>query len=464
MNNKISKLLENKKLYLYTCIFIFIICFLIMAGQDFRLTEGNDDVVYTQSVKQYGSAYNFMVLTYNNWNPRYFTNLSMSFVMDKNIYLWRVLNSIILFGLIFYLSKIINILYNIIIIPRKTIILLATFATVALIPASIVTQSITWVTGSFNYLWPASALIISFYYLFNSTFNKEKIKIYQFILLIPIVLFAANTEQTSLICITMYSIVLFYYFLKYKYVDKYLLVLYLFIIVSTFAILFAPALPKRYIMETKVWYPIFNQLSIYVKALQGYVWTVLHAFLLHAYTNTITLSALLFIIIKKQYNNKIYNILCLLPLFYALFYYTLGRHKLPFISNLHLYNLQSFSTSYLNNNLNEPFFSVIIATFLLLIIIFFIFKIKWSSFERKYLSILFLFSGICSSFIVSFSPTIYASGPRIFFIPFIMYILLILMVFVESLKYINIKSKKVIIIFIAYILLAFIDIFSKVYK
>lgn len=118
----------------------------------------------------------------------------------------------------------------------------------------------------------------------------------------------------------------------------------------------------------------------------------------------------------------------------------------------------------MDNNLNEPFISVIFGIFILLIIIYFLCKINWSSIERKYLALLFFAAALMSAFILSFSPTIYVSGERIWFIPYTMYILVVGMLFVETLKYINIKSKIFIVIFSLYFIVGIIDVFGKVYR
>ncbi|MDE7315411.1 MAG: hypothetical protein K2N11_06880, partial [Mucispirillum sp.] len=329
---KILDTINNKNLNIYTYFFIFIISFLIIVGQDYRLVEGNDDVFHTSLIEKFGSSWNFMIEQYKGWNSRYFTSLAMAYIMDKNIWLWRVLNTFVLFALIIYSSKIIKILYNLD-IKKNTVVLLGMFASFSLLSQGIWTQSITWVTGSFNYLWPASALVMSLYYLLNSPLNKEKIKLYQFVILLPVVMFASNTEQTALICITMYSIVILYFILKERYFDKYILILYLVVITSTLVVFLAPSIPLRYAQETKTWYPMFNDISIIGKAVYGYSYTVIYGFLLYNYPNTILLSVLLLLKLKKQYNNNVHNILSLIPAFYSLIYY-IGRVNTEWRDNL----------------------------------------------------------------------------------------------------------------------------------
>lgn len=441
--------------------FIFLLCFFIMIGQDYRLYPGNDDVFYIKAVKECGSALQFMIWEYERWNCRYFTYFAVGLVMGKNIWLWRILNTFVLFVMVVYTSGIFKSLYHFG-IKKNVVILFGVFASFALLSSGVLTQGVTWVTGSFNYLWPASALVVSFYYLFNVYINKANIRLFQVIILIPVIMFACTTEQTSLICITMYTVIVAYYGIKEKYFNKYILLLYLFAVISTVVVLSADSIQIRYAVEMKTWYPIFDDLSLFTKALNGFSYTVLFGFLCNNYSGTILLSVLLYIISKKQYNN-VYTIVALIPAFYSLAYYIV-RAKREWVNSSLIYNLQKFSSRCLDNNLNEPFVSVIIGTLVLLILVYFILKIKWSSFERKCLAVLFFGAALLSAFTVSFSPTIYASGERIFFVPYTMYILGVGMVFVEALKYMDMKSKKFIIIFSLYCLVGIIDVFSKVYR
>lgn len=464
LDKRLTEISKNKSIILYAYCFLFIICFLLIVGQNFRLDPWTDDVYHKEVVKKFGSSLNFMLDQYKNWNSRYFTSFIMAYVMDKNIWLWRILNTFVLFLFFIYMSKSVYALHKYMqsSFYVLSIITLFMFCIFCIMPSPIWHSSITWVTGSFNYLWAGCALSISLYYLFNSLFNKEKIKLYQFIMLIPAALFACNTEQTALICITMYTILILYFILKEKYFDKYILILYLFIITSTLIIFLSPALPLRYAQEVKTWYPMFNDISLVQKAVYGYAYTVIYGFLLYNYLNTILLSVLLFAVLKKQYNNKILNIISLLPALYSLMYY-IGINNKWIYSHL-LYNADAFSKSIILNNYSEPFISLITGTLIIVIIIYCIFKIKWQNTELKYLTFLFFAAGLMSAFILSFSPTIYASKDRIWFIPFSMYALSIGMIFMENLKYIDIYSKKYVIIYLLLCICCILSIFFKVYR
>ena len=97
--------------------------------------------------------------------------------------------------------------------------------------------------------------------------------------------------------------------------------------------------------------------------------------------------------------------------------------------------------------------------------IYFLFKINWSSFESKYITFLFLGAAILSSFLVSFSPTVFASGFRIFFIPYVLYGISVGLMFAELINKISFPlSYKFKFIFLIYVIIGIIDVYSKVYK
>ncbi len=459
--NKLQCIYNSKYFNYYIYTGLFLICFFVMAGQNFRLYDG-DDVNHINAVKKFGSAYNFMIQQYNEWNSRYFTSIVMAYIMDKNIWLWRILNSIVLFGLLYYIINIIKIIYK----PLKIqflILVLMVLSTYGLLSSGIHTQSVTWVTGSFNYLWPASALICYFYFLFNYIYNNRSVKLYEFIILIPIVMFATNIEQAGLVFVVMTVIWMIYYIIKNKTFDKYLLLLFIVGCISFYFVYSSPAQDIRYNASSSFRYPMLKTMSYFTQLIQGYPYTVLYGYFLNSFAYSITLCIFLYIIIKEEYKNKIYNIVIFIPVLYSLIYY-IGRVNINLMNNSIFYNLGNFSQRYLKNNMNEPYISVIIGTIMLLIVIFYILKVKWSSITIKYLAYLLFLAGICSSLILCFSPTIYASGERIWFVPYGLLLIFIAMVFMELLKYINIKSKKFIIIFSLYFIVGIIDMFSKVYR
>lgn len=459
---KIENIFNSKYGNIYAYGIVLILCFFIMLGQNFRLEAGNDDVYHTKAVENFGSAYKFMIAQYENTNGRYFTSLVMSFVMDKNIWLWRILNTFVLFGLIYYSFKNIRLFYNF--DNKKNLILFfAIFSMFALFKNDIINWSVTWVTGSFNYLWSATSLVISLYYIMRYSINNIKLNFVSFIILIPIVVYACNVEQSALILITIFIISIIYSLFKYRKYDLLYFILFLICLISVFILFTSPSIPIRYEAEIKTWYPMFSELSILEKVIYGFSYTVLYGFILKNYALSMILSFLLYYVLKKQYNNKVNNVLLIVILFYTLIYYIFDRLKVYAIDSTWFYNIVKFSRQVIDTSPSESYFSFILLSFFFIILSYSIFKIKYDILLNYFLMLLFFGAAVMSAFILSFSPTIYDSGARIWFIPSTMYVIGAGIIFAELLKYIDITSIKFKIVFFIICIISIIDIISKVY-
>lgn len=457
--DKVNNIFTGRYGYLLVSVTVFIICFLVMGRENYRLHEGNDDVWYTQVLQQFGSSWNFMQEAYKGLNGRYLTAFVMAFVMDKNIWLWRILNTIVLFLFFIYSAKVIYVLFK---QSKYYLNILIIFAVSAffLLPYNIIHWSATWVTGSFNYLWSSALFLIIFYYFLNSTLNHKKVKLYEFIILIGIVFYAFQVEQTSLIMLVFGAILMIYSFVTNKYIDKYLLALYIIGIIASYFLYSAPSVSYRYYSEVKTWYPMFNELSILEKIIQGYPYTIIQGMFLNNTIYTFCLSIFLFLISLKQKNNIFKAGFALLPALYTLIY----NLSVPVNQYSHsiFYNVRFFSTKILDNNPNEPYISVIIGTIILVIIFYYLFTIKFSSFEIKWTAILSFCAALASSFILCFSPTIYGSGDRIFFIPYVMYFIVIGILLMEVIRQYKLSEIFITILILLFFFLACCNLLDNI--
>ena len=464
---KIENIFNSKYGYAAAYTMVFIICFFIMLGQNFKLEAGNDDLYHTQVIKEFGSIYNFLTAQYNYTNGRYFTSIVMSFVMDKNIWLWRILNTIMLSLLFIYSAKIIQCFYKLN-KEKFYIILFGFIALISLLPKGIWDWSITWVTGSFNYLFPATSLIICLFYLYNTLLNKNNINLLEFFLIIPFAAYATNSEQTALVFLTMFLIVMVYSYIKYKHYNIYIILIFICGIISSYFLFTSPSVHIRYASEVMRWYPMFDSMSLINKAVLGFSYTVIFGFLQYNYIMTIFYTIIMILLIRKSNKSKYHMILLFIPLLYSLVYYVGRQVSSSFrnwVGQSLVYNSELYAHKILNNTPSEPFISLIIGIILLIIMIYFLFKINWSSFESKYITFLFLGAAILSSFLVSFSPTVFASGFRIFFIPYVLYGISVGLMFAELINKISFPlSYKFKFIFLIYVIIGIIDVYSKVYK
>lgn len=213
---------------------------------------------------------------------------------------------------------------------------------------------------------------------------------------------------------------------------------------------------------------MFDSISLINKAVLGFSYTVIFGFLQYNYIMTIFYTIIMILLIRKSNTSKYHIILLFIPLLYSLVYYVGRQVSSSFrnwVGQSLIYNSELYAHKILNNTPSEPFISLIIGIMLLIIMIYFLFKINWSSFESKYITFLFLGAAILSSFLVSFSPTVFASGFRIFFIPYVLYGISVGLMFAELINKISFPlSYKFKFIFLIYVIIGIIDVYSKVYK
>ncbi len=193
--------------------------------------------------------------------------------------------------------------------------------------------------------------------------------------------------------------------------------------------------------ETLRFYPNFDDLSLLSKAILGANYTLLNHFLYESAKQFVIIPILTFYIVVQRKASKPTLLLSLFALSYTfvciLFVRGLGGDFAPFL-NLDIYGTLSQHTA--SKSLHLHMLPIILG-----LITLFSLPLAWLScvpFDYRFIRLsLCYYGGIFSSFILSFSPTIYASGYRVFFIPDMMMIIVILLLFMESLQHAD-KHKK----------------------
>ena len=234
-----------------------------------------------------------------------------------------------------------------------------------------------------------------------------------YIISILSVLYASYIEQTGIILICFGVITLIYLF-KRDHKFYFVLFLEILIILPNFMVsILAPGNASRYISEIKRWYPEFNNLSLIQKLHQGISWTHLHLVRDNAFI-MLVICLFLFVIFIKKNSKLLARILAFIPSLY-------------FIGSLIPFNrLVSGTTSYEYNYdvekiLGKIFFNPmqsVVPLFVSFLVISSIIVLLFICLKNKsdiYLCILLYLASLASGYILGFSPTIFGSGPRIFF-------------------------------------------------
>ena len=384
--------------------------------------QPGDDIVHLQELKQAGSIFNLLKGRYFTWTGRVFLKFLMYSFLDSNIIIWKIINSFMISLLLFGVYEFVSVnnkrshSYN-------AHLDIAIMMSIFMLPLGVLSTSVTWITGSFNYLWPASLGMLVLVFIKKCLYNKQ-IRHVEFILTIFCSFFACNHEQVAAILIGFSFFAIVFTCLRYKKINYKLLILFCFVILfSSFCIL-APGNSSRYCLEIERWYPEFGKLSLTYKILQS-IYYSLNTFvtIFTKYTSQINLlmlsiSGMIFVLCR---NKKLISKISIIPLIYFLIYMLFHPYIGYFIFDNNLNHIQTV------NGVLSLFLAIIIFAIMLTCLYF-----CFDNIESKCISLVLFLGAILSSFVVGFSPTIFASGARIFFCSFILFIIVFNMLFFET--------------------------------
>ena len=112
------------------------------------------------------------------------------------------------------------------------------------IPTEVFSASISWITGSYNYLWPVSCLLLTILPFKNSIFKEEFNKKWCFLLIFTAIL-GANMEQVLLIMFVFAFITNIYIAVRDKKIRIDLVIFNIFIAINTAVLFLAPGNYER---------------------------------------------------------------------------------------------------------------------------------------------------------------------------------------------------------------------------
>lgn len=427
---------------------LFIIALILVAN---TINNTFDDKVYRNAFNSVSTFFTWTKDFSCLWGGRVVALGLCTIFLNVNIKIYMFANICVIITLIYSIHKITNI-DNEKQTKNLSLILLIIMALFLCIDKKVIRDSVIWMTGTFNYLWPCTTLIIAMIPLIKML-NNQNIKKWEYLIYFPSLILASNTEQTGAILAVFSTILLAILIFKKKRIPRlmifnYILTLIIFIISFTM-----PGNKVRYEAELLRYYQDFDMLSTLDKLFLG------GSLLLNHLANRSTLImlvlsiALIFIAIIDK--DKRRTILSAIPLGYfalkiipfnIIFSRIIDLNIEERIDKL-LFNFNIYSPETISN----PFtlIQAIIGIFVLVLIsieIFYSFK----DIKKSIIYTLIYFAGICSSLALSFSPTILASGSRIFFVNDIMN-LIVCTALINKIINVKNKNKKYYITFILFI-------------
>lgn len=410
MENK----LKNRNI-VYPIIIMLVFCAIVLAQAEF--IPGSDDERYAVALQNKDWSLLFI-------NNRFLINVIVVLVEACGLHFWKMCNILVCALLFIYLIKI-----ALVINGKKSdgYINMICLGLIFLIPIRVLSSGLFWATGSFSYAWGVAGCLMYLYPFLCKLFDKNCTTV-EMVLAVFGGIYAGNLEQTSAVQVCFASFILGYLIYGKEKIEKKYWILYLVAIVSLIVLLTLPFNQGRTRGAIMVYYPNFNMLSLVDKVYQGAMNLYAHLVGDNAIIMLIFTSGVFSGIIAKK-KNAIVKVMALLP-----FVYFVGNiliktgiflgHTIEWLYNFNVY-------TYIVSMGKLEVAPFVLMTAILLIEAYLLYVL----FDKDTQSIcvsLFYLAGLASALILAFSPTVFVSGNRVFFLLDILLVLIIGMIIYEG--------------------------------
>ena len=412
---------EKVKKILPYVIFFVLILFLHMF-----MHFGGDDIWFGKQLSK-RTLFDFINFRYNNWSSRVLIEAVLVLITKSNVYIWRILDTIIYTISAYCIIKFANNKNN------KNIIFLGILL-VLMYPYEEM-SSAGWGATTLNYAWCFAAGMLSFLPLINRSRN-EKTNIFIYIIAILGLLYATNQEQSCALLFGFNSLYLLNSIIKKEKISKYNFIA---LIISTLGLIFILTCPGNSIRTAKEiaqWYPEFKNFGILQKAYFGVVPTL--GILLNNRIVLTVFFVILSITMSLKTDKKYLKCFAYINIVFILsitFLRPILLNNFPRVGvSLDLFMYQGIPNIRDKNTLITIALSIYILISICLML--------YITYGKKNLFPLILFiAGFMSRFIVGFSPTVFASGPRTALYFYLIIIMLTLMLISKLYEEKQINSK-----------------------
>lgn len=394
---------KNKYYFNFFCLFVFIVFSFLFFGLNQDLS--NDDQYFLRIYKE-GSIFNHLLQRYYGWSGRVFLEAFLIFTIGYD-WLWKILMPFSVFILSFSIVRICSDNSNKFdfFIPFVGVLFF-------LMPPGVVKESIWWVTGFYNYLLPLSCGFLFVYIVFYRDFLPNFYKIISIFL----IFLSCSAEQVALfVFFSLLACVL-----KHRKYDFYIIFVFFLVCACIFILFLAPGNLARSNFELR-WFPDYyfysflQKISFGVDRLHEHFWSL---------ENVLIPVSFLFsgwiVFIEREKFGLFYLIFIKLVICYF-FYYSL----LFFCEGNFLYEKLGPVNWGGVKKYVEYFFMFLLFSYLFVLLI---------SLEGGYLVAIYFASAIFLTIAIGFSPTIYASGERIFFLFNISFVVLFVLFIFRALS------------------------------
>lgn len=401
MKKKIEKIYPFVPILIGVCFFVYLHSNIVLFGDDLVYRDNYNG----RSVIQWSKEF------YNSWGGRVPLQLLDNFFLMIPLIVWKIFNCILITLVMIYIYKYVNLFMNI--TDNKDLFLITCVISIVIgvIPTNIIKNSVLWVTGSFNYLLLAAMLIIALY-PFLAIMNSSSITKFEKIIVWPCAFLCSYAEQTAAILLCMGGYCICYAIAKKKRVGIECLLLYGFGVVNSIIQFMAPGNSVRYDAEVLRWYQSYDMYNLFDRLILGVV---------HFMKNVLVTGLPYFIMILV-----IMGIM------------TVNKEKWVQIGYAILCGLTLYIYNFINNINDEVIWQIYdiktligIAAVILWVLYFALMIIitMFDYFELASLIALCFLASIAAGVVIGMSPTVFASGCRVFLISYIMLSIVVVLYF-----------------------------------
>lgn len=368
---------------------------------------GGDDELYKNIISQ-RNFFEWLYEVYILWSGRIVLTGALALILNLPIMVWKIMTAGIFTLAVWLIEK----------ITRKSeFVRWSTVALILLIPSPILNSSAFWITGSLNYLWPYVSMLFVIWVASLILHNKMVNHIYLIISYFAGFL-AANNEQTGIVLSVLFFLILAYRWMNDHRVEIKYLALFIFIILNFLFLMLAPGNYLRFQSELISLQPYFKMYDMFDKLAIGFNYTFEILFNQFKYLLLILSIFLVLKSLSSKLSVKIVSLYSLLLISFKILmdYVILTYPFWTFGNDLH-YIL--FTYKYLALNFNERFslyYPILIGISYLVSVALVLFHGEDNNAETRIMFSLMWVGSILSSVILGFSPTIEASGNRIYFV------------------------------------------------
>lgn len=406
---KMNKLFPYVPLLFGILYFYYISCSAVLYGDDLVYIHNLDGKSVLQWCKEF----------YCNWGGRVPLQLLDIMFLYHSIKLWRFFNTVIMTVYTVYTVKIAKLFNKD--ITDKSLFLLTTFQIILFIfmPQPTFNDGAIWITGSFNYLLPCAMLVMSLY-PFIANIKEVKISKLGYILSYLSVFLCCYAEQTAAVFICMALICLLIQFIQKKCVSKELVALLIFGFINCVVMFMAPGNQVRYDAELICWYQTFDTYNMFDKIVVG----LIHTMKVLMQNGFIYIAILLLFMGLMAYRKDKELMLSYLFLCFITF---VNYHLVYNLTDEVVWQIYSVRT----------LLAIGMICFWILYFSWFLFYLLKNDMNLAIISSLLWLATFCAGIVMGMSPTIYASGLRVFFVCYILLILLDCTIFSYLLNYVK---------------------------